>query len=233
MISIRYAHERGEANFGWLESKHTFSFGDYYDPNHMGFSSLRVINDDIVQPQTGFDTHGHRNMEIISVVLSGEIEHKDSEGNSRVLGTGEYQLMSAGSGIYHSEYNASDTAPLHFLQIWIQPDTLNGTPGYRQKAFPQTAGLTPIVTPTGSENTLQIKQDVVLNQVILEPNTQLVIELDAERNYYLHQVTGEIELLDLVLHSGDGVKIAQEKQLQLSGGGSKTAKALLFDLPMV
>jgi redox-sensitive bicupin YhaK (pirin superfamily) len=140
MIILRPANERGTANFGWLDSKHSFSFGRYYDPEHMGFSALRVINDDSVAPGAGFATHGHRDMEIISYVLQGSIAHKDSEGNVEVLPAGEFQLMSAGSGITHSEYNASQTDPLKFLQIWIQPNTLGSSPGYQQKNFGQAVG---------------------------------------------------------------------------------------------
>lgn len=151
MITVRHAEDRGRANFGWLDSKHTFSFGSYYDPKHMGFSELRVINDDLVQPNAGFDTHGHRDMEIISYVLEGVIAHKDSEGNVQTLPAGEFQLMSAGKGIYHSEYNASETDPLRFLQIWIQPNTFGNKPGYQQKDFGRNAGLTTIATPNGRE----------------------------------------------------------------------------------
>lgn len=141
MIRIRKALERGQANLGWLKSQHTFSFASYYDPQHMGVSSLRVINDDRVAPGAGFETHGHKDMEIISYVISGTIAHKDSFGNIKTLPAGEFQLMSAGKGIYHSEFNASNTEPLHFLQIWIQPDTLGIDAGYQQKAFAQTAAL--------------------------------------------------------------------------------------------
>ncbi len=165
MITVRHSDDRGSASFGWLDSKHTFSFGDYYDLKHMGFSALRVINDDIVQPSAGFATHGHRDMEIISYVLKGTIEHKDSEGNIQTLPVGEFQLMSAGRGIYHSEYNASDSDTLRFLQIWIQPNTFGNEPGYQQKDFGQAGGLTPIATPDGHDGTLQIKQDASLHQL--------------------------------------------------------------------
>jgi quercetin 2,3-dioxygenase len=147
MLERRLAHERGTANFGWLNSHHSFSFGSYYDPAHMGHSALRVINDDSVEPGAGFGTHGHRDMEIISFVTQGTMEHKDSMGNVQVLPQGEFQLMSAGRGITHSEYNASPTEKLKFLQIWIVPESQGGEPGYQQKRFTAKAGLTPIITP--------------------------------------------------------------------------------------
>jgi len=154
MIRIRKAQDRGQANLGWLKSQHTFSFASYYDPQHMGVSSLRVINDDRVAPGAGFETHGHKDMEIISYVISGTIAHKDSFGNIKTLPAGEFQLMSAGKGIYHSEFNASNTEPLHFLQIWIQPDTLGIDAGYQQKAFAQTRAihLAPPVSICSNEN---------------------------------------------------------------------------------
>lgn len=231
MITLRNANDRGQANFGWLESNHTFSFGEYYDTNHMGFSALRVINDDLVKPGAGFDTHGHRDMEIISFVLEGVIEHKDSEGNIQSLPAGEFQLMSAGSGIYHSEYNGSQSEDLKFLQIWIQPNTFGNKPGYQQKDFGKQTGLTTIATPDGRDATLHIKQDASLHQLILEPSQTLEFEVEQGRNVYVHQVSGQLLIDGVALSAGDGAKIEQQSQLTFSNQQSETVTALVFDLP--
>ncbi|MCF7370792.1 pirin family protein [Vibrio sp. J2-3(2022)] len=231
MITVRLAADRGRANFGWLDSKHTFSFGSYYDPQHMGFSELRVINDDVVQPGAGFDTHGHRDMEIISYVLEGVIAHKDSEGNVKTLPAGEFQLMSAGKGIYHSEYNASNRDTLHFLQIWIQPNTFGTKPGYQQKDFGRTPGLTTIATPTGENGTLLIKQDATLHQLILEPNSELNFEIESGRNLFVHQVTGSLSIDNTTLTAGDGAKVEQQSKVVLRNTSNESTTALLFDLP--
>jgi redox-sensitive bicupin YhaK (pirin superfamily) len=188
MITIRNAQDRGKANFGWLNSNHTFSFGSYYDPKQMGFSHLRVINDDTVTPGAGFETHGHKDMEILSLVLEGKIAHKDSAGNIKELPAGEYQLMSAGKGIYHSEFNASKKDMLKFLQIWIQPNQLGGEPGYQQKAFSQEQGFTTIITPNGKNGTLHIKQDMQLIQLILEDELKATWQADNNRRYYVHVI---------------------------------------------
>ncbi|EIZ1337966.1 pirin family protein [Vibrio parahaemolyticus] len=231
MITVRHAEDRGRANFGWLDSKHTFSFGSYYDPKHMGFSELRVINDDLVQPNAGFDTHGHRDMEIISYVLEGVIAHKDSEGNVQTLPAGEFQLMSAGKGIYHSEYNASETDPLRFLQIWIQPNTFGNKPGYQQKDFGRNAGLTTITTPTGESGTLHIKQDAYLYQLILEPNRELAFDIQSGRNVYVHQVSGELHIDNTLLTGGDGAKIEAQSKMTFRNLTNQSVTALIFDLP--
>tara|TARA_R110001599_G_scaffold58410_8_gene161211 strand:- start:8708 stop:9403 length:696 start_codon:yes stop_codon:yes gene_type:complete len=231
MIDLRLAHERGQANFGWLDSKHTFSFGSYHDAKHMGYSALRVINDDKVEPGAGFGTHGHKDMEILSYVTQGVIAHKDSMGNVKHLPVGEFQLMSAGSGITHSEYNASDTDDLTFLQIWIVPDSQGGKPGYQQKDFGQAQGLTKIMTQTGQDGTLKVKQDASLSQLILAPGTSLTLAIDSERNTYIHQVVGEININQQCLKQGDGAKINQLTTLFLSNQGAQSASALVFDLP--
>ncbi|ABV37171.1 pirin domain protein [Shewanella sediminis HAW-EB3] len=247
MISLRPAQQRGKANFGWLNSQHTFSFGDYYDPQHMGFSALRVINDDLVTPGAGFSTHGHRDMEIISYVQSGSIAHKDSEGNIKVLSAGEFQLMSAGSGITHSEYNASQTEPLKFLQIWIQPNTLGGTPGYQQKNFGQAEGLTTIASPyreKGSENRgekggekrgerggFELKQDATLSQLILAPKSEQVYQIEAGRNIYVHHVAGQLSIEDNLLTAGDGAKITEMQAITFVNASDSQATALIFNLP--
>jgi redox-sensitive bicupin YhaK (pirin superfamily) len=231
MITLRPASERGKANFGWLDSKHSFSFGSYYDPDHMGFSALRVINDDSVAPGAGFATHGHRDMEIISYVLEGSIAHKDSEGNVEVLPAGEFQLMSAGSGITHSEYNASKTDPLKFLQIWIQPNTLGNTPGYQQKNFGQAVGLTTIATPTGENGTLQIKQNATLSQLILASKSEITYQIATDRKMYVHQVAGELNIEDQQLTIGDGAKLTDITTVTLVNPTDTQATALIFDLP--
>lgn len=231
MIDIRLASSRGSANFGWLDSKHTFSFGSYYDPKHMGHSALRVINEDKVEPGAGFGAHGHRDMEIISYVTQGVIAHKDSMGNVKILPKGEYQLMSAGTGVTHSEYNASETDILTFLQIWIVPESKGGIPGYQQKDFGQAQGLTPIITATGENGTLKIKQNATVSQLILAPGTSVSVNIDSARNGYVHQVSGELNINQQHLQQGDGVKISQLDSITISNDDTKSATALIFDLP--
>ncbi|KKD00448.1 pirin family protein [Photobacterium halotolerans] len=231
MLEIRRAADRGRASFGWLDSRHTFSFGHYYDPKHMGYSALRVINDDTVRAGAGFDTHGHQDMEIISYVLEGEIAHKDSAGNIKRLPAGEFQLMSAGKGIYHSEFNASQQDTLKFLQIWIQPDQLGGEPGYQQKDFGQREGLTPVITPDGENGTLSIKQDARLSQLILAAGESLVLTQQAGRRFYLHQIKGQLTVEGEILSPGDGLKVAHQSELIVSNQGDVSVTALVFDLP--
>ena len=230
MIQLRKAQDRGTANFGWLDSKHTFSFGHYYDPEHMGFSALRVINDDLVTPGAGFDTHGHRDMEIISYVLEGTIEHKDSQGNIETLPAGEFQLMSAGRGILHSEYNASKTDNLKFLQIWIQPNALGGSPGYQQKRFGKDAGMTTIVSPTGENGSLQIKQDAKLHQLVLAAKQNITFKPDSP-NIYVHLVAGELSINGTTMVSGDGAKITDAAELSFNNVNDDEVTALVFELP--
>lgn len=230
MIRIRKAQDRGQANLGWLKSQHTFSFASYYDPQHMGVSSLRVINDDRVAPGAGFETHGHKDMEIISYVISGTIAHKDSFGNVKTLPAGEFQLMSAGKGIYHSEFNASNTESLHFLQIWIQPDTLGIDAGYQQKAFEQTSALTAVVTPTGENGTLKVQQDATLYRLMLAPQEQVHMpQLKPQRQLYVQLVEGTLKVNDQALTPGDGAHITAEEAVRFSATGSNVT-ALVFDL---
>ena len=230
MFVLRQSSERGSADHGWLNSQHTFSFAGYYDPAHMGFSALRVINQDIVQPNMGFGTHGHRDMEIISYVLAGNIAHKDNQGNVRTLPAGEFQLMSAGSGITHSEYNHSDKDPLQFLQIWIEPNFKGQTPGYQQKDFGQNEGLTHIISPTGINDTLRVKQDMHLHQLILSPSQQL--ELTSQLpNQYVQLVSGKLSVNGVVMSAGDGLKVTEEQTLAFSSVGNEELKALVFELP--
>jgi quercetin 2,3-dioxygenase len=232
MFEVIKTNERGGAHFGWLKSKHTFSFGDYYNPKQMGFSALRVINDDQVAAGAGFHTHSHKNMEIISYVLSGKIAHKDSAGNEEVLPAGEFQLMSAGKGISHSEFNASKTDDLKFLQIWIQPNQFDGEPGYQQKDFGEVVGLTEVITADGRNGTLTIKQDASLSQLILLPEQLIQLPVQAGRAYYLHLIHGELEVHGQTLNPGDGIKLAQVAELSAKAGTAHV-KALWFDLPGV
>lgn len=229
MFEMRYAADRGKADFGWLQSQHTFSFASYYDPAQMGFSALRVINDDKVAPGAGFDTHGHKDMEILSLVLTGKIAHKDSAGNTEVLPSGEFQLMSAGRGIYHSEFNASSAEELKFLQIWIQPNKFGGDPGYQQKDFGQREGLTLILSPDGREGSLTVRQNAFLHQLILPQAGQQQLPLAAGRKVYIHLITGELDVSGHKLQPGDGIKISDQAALQLTAAAD--SKALIFDLP--
>lgn len=231
MIDIRLAGERGKANFGWLDSQHTFSFGSYYDPSQMGYSALRVINDDTVVPGAGFGTHGHRDMEIISFVTKGAIEHKDSMGNIQRLPKGEFQLMSAGKGITHSEYNGSNTEMLKFLQIWIEPETQGGEPGYQQKDFGQQQGLTPVITPTGENGTLKIKQQATVSQLYLAAGTEQTLSIIKGRRVYIHVVEGQLQLNEQQLVAGDGAKVADLDKLTLANKSEQVVIALVFDLP--
>lgn len=228
MITLRKADERGKAEFGWLKSRHSFSFGSYYDPAHMGFSALRVINDDWVAPGAGFDTHGHRDMEIITLVLQGAIVHKDSAGHEKVLPAGEFQLMSAGSGVYHSEFNASQSEQLRFLQIWIKPNQQGGEPGYQQKHFVSQQSLTLIASPDGHQGSLQIKQQAKLFRLLLAGKEQLSYPL-AGRNVYLHLIKGGLTADNITLQPGDGLMVSAQTALQLLA--TADSEALLFDLP--
>ncbi len=233
MLELRSATARGAANFGWLDSKHSFSFGRYYDPAQMGFSALRVINDDWVAPGAGFETHGHRDMEIISMVLAGKIAHKDSTGQQQVLPIGEFQLMSAGRGIMHSEFNASASEELKFLQIWIEPNVRGTEPGYQQQAFANLPGMQLIASPDGREQSLRLKQDAYLYQLRLAVDAIEPLQLMANRKYYLHLISGELQLTTsegvVTVKAGDGVKLANIDGLQLQS--ITDSHGLWFDLP--
>jgi len=239
MIELRPAAARGSADFGWLKSRHSFSFGRYYDPAQMGFSALRVINDDWVAPGAGFDTHGHRDMEIISLVLSGAIAHRDSTGQVAELPAGEYQLMSAGRGIMHSEFNASKSTELRFLQIWLEPAEPGGEPGYQQKDFGNQSGLTLIASPDGQAGSLQLRQQASLYQLKLTAGaTEHFVGKPGQR-LYLHLVSGTLQGQPTAqqataepafsLQSGDGVKISGPTDWQFHA--SADSFALLFELP--
>ncbi|WP_191237215.1 pirin family protein [Cobetia marina] len=240
MFTLRPAAERGHARFGWLESRHSFSFASYYDPNHMGVSVLRVLNDDTVAPGAGFETHPHRDMEIISYVLEGSLEHRDTMGSHRTLGVGEVQLMSAGSGIEHSEYNPSTRQPLHFLQIWITPDARGLTPRYQQQPFTAREGLDLLIAPPQEavDGILSINQDARMYRIGLqgddEQPTALELPLDAKRRYYLHVIDGTATLKgkdqqSLPLSAGDAVTLDHEPEATLAE--ARGLHALLFDLP--
>ncbi len=229
MDYFRPADSRGHEQAGWLDSRHTFSFGSYYDPQHMGLSVLRVINDDTVAPGAGFDTHGHRDMEIISYVMAGAIEHQDSLGNRFVVPAGEVQRMSAGSGILHSEYNASDTENLRFMQIWIKPSVQGIKPGYEQANIEQTEQLTPLVTPDGRSGSLHIHQDASVYRLRLEAGESKTLEAGS-RQGYLHIISGRATSEKTVLQAGDGVGVIASETLtvvaEIDG-----FEALWFDLP--
>lgn len=230
MLTIRRANERGHANHGWLDSHHTFSFANYYDPGHMGFRALRVINEDRVAPRQGFGTHGHRDMEIVTWVLSGEIEHRDSMGTVGVLRPGEMQRMSAGTGVMHSEMNSSDEG-LHFLQIWILPEQQGIAPDYEQKAFPEEerkGRFRLLVSPKGDEGSLRINQDARVYGTVLDAGQSATQALAPGRHGWLQLAKGRAKLGDLELEAGDGVAITDESEVRLTA--SEPAEALLFDL---
>ncbi len=232
MLEVRKADDRGIANFGWLDSRHTFSFGHYHDPRHMGFGPLLVINEDKVTPAKGFGTHGHRDMEIISYVLDGELAHKDSMGNGSVLRYGDVQRMSAGTGVMHSEFNHSSDKQVHFLQIWIQPSVQGIPPSYEEKHFDTTskAGkLRLIASPDGEQGSVTIHQDANLYASILQASQEITHTLAAGRSAYLHLIRGKIKANGMVLHTGDALKIQAETLITINE--AEDAELLLFDLP--
>jgi quercetin 2,3-dioxygenase len=230
MLTIRRAHERGHAEHGWLDTYHTFSFADYYDPQWMGYRSLRVINDDLVMPGRGFGTHPHRDMEIITYILSGALEHKDSMGNGRVIQADDLQYMSAGTGVQHSEFNPSGDEAVHLLQIWIQPDRKGVTPRYAEKSFRNAApGLLHLVTSkTGKDASIAIHQDADLWMARLAPGDRVTHHLASGRHAWVHLAEGEVSLNGTALHGGDAAALAGEHTLEL--GAARPAQVLLFDL---
>jgi len=231
MIQVRKSNERGHANHGWLDSHHTFSFADYYDPDNMGFRTLRVINEDRVQPAQGFGTHGHRDMEILSYVLEGGLAHKDSTGGGGVIKPGDVQRMSAGTGVMHSEYNASRTEPVHFLQIWLLPGRPGISPGYEQKNFPaeQRQGqLRLIASPDAADGSVTINQDARVYSTLLGKGQTVTHALAPGRHAWVQVARGQIRLGDVALSAGDGAAISDEKSVTLTG--VEPAEVLLFDL---
>jgi len=229
MIEARRSEERGPANHGWLQSRHSFSFGSYYDPRHMGVSALRVINDDKVAAGAGFAPHSHQDMEIISYVKKGTIEHKDSMGNVETLPAGEFQLMTAGTGVTHSEYNPSSSETLEFLQIWIIPNRTGLEPGYQQKRFEPRSGLQLIASPDAREGSLLLHQDACLYQLQLQAGESASHALAQGRKAYLHVVSGSLRLQDEEFGEGDGVTIGDIDNIEFEALAE--SEALLFDLP--
>ena len=231
MLELRPAAERGIANFGWLYSQHSFSFGNYYDPQQMAFSDLLVINDDRVRPGRGFDTHPHRDMEIFSYVLEGGLEHKDSMGVGSVIRPGDVQMMSAGTGIRHSEYNASREELVHFLQIWIVPDRRGVLPRYQQQHFSddeKRGRLRLIISPDGAEGSLSVYQDARVFAGLFDGTEQQRIELAAERFAYVHVARGSLMVNGQRLSAGDGARLRHVQEIDFSEG--EQAEVLLFDL---
>jgi len=232
MITRRLAQDRGHAQHGWLDSYHTFSFADYYDPRHMGFRTLRVINEDRVQPGKGFGTHPHRDMEIISYVLEGALAHKDSLGTGSVIRPGEVQRMTAGTGVTHSEFNPSRTEPVHFLQIWLLPERAGLPPSYEQRAFPteeKQGRLRLVASPDGREGSVTIHQAVDLYASLLAPGQAVTHRLTPGRHAWVQVLRGTIRLNDTALSAGDGAAASEEALLTMTA--TDPAEVLLFDLP--
>lgn len=232
MITVRPSEQRGIANFGWLDSRHSFSFGHYYDPKHMGFGPLRVINEDRVRPGAGFDTHGHRDMEIISYVLEGALAHKDSIGTGSVIRPGDVQRMSAGSGIRHSEYNDSDSEPVHFLQIWLLPNEEGLAPSYEQKTFPDAekrGRLRLVASRDGRDGSVRIHQDADLYASLLDKGEAVTHRL-AGRRGWIQVVRGAVAVNGKELRAGDGAAASELPELTVTAAANGS-EVLLFDLP--
>lgn len=231
MLELRSANARGKTDLGWLNSQHTFSFGDYHDPDQMGFSDLRVINEDRVQPASGFGTHSHQDMEIFSYILEGALEHRDSMGNSSIIRQGEVQIMSAGSGITHSEHNPSAYELAHFLQIWIVPDRTGVEPRYQQRHFDvaeKRGCLRLIISPNGENGSLSVYQDVRVYAGLFDGDEQFTLQLPENRYAYAHVARGSLELNGQYLDTGAGVRIRNERELRFNQG--QAAEVLVFDL---
>lgn len=239
MVILRPAHQRGSVYLGWLDSHHSFSFGHYYDPQHMGFSSLRVINEDKISPSQGFGTHGHQNMEIITYVLSGSLKHQDSLGNGSVLRSGQVQRMTAGTGIFHSEFNASQQEPVHLLQIWIQPNILDLPPSYEEITLDLSqiqGSLHPIASQNPQPGTVKVHQNMELYASILKPGDRVTHTLGDDRSVWIQVARGAVNLTmdaeTIPLAAGDGAAIVQGGTLTLEGNpDGDFGEILLFDLP--
>jgi hypothetical protein len=232
MTEIRRSEERGHANHGWLDSYHSFSFADYHDPAHMGFGPLRVINEDRVQPGMGFGTHGHRDMEIISYVLEGALEHRDSMGNGSVIRPGNVQRMSAGTGVRHSEYNPSDREGVHFLQIWIEPAVRGVAPGYEEKTFDEASKrgrLRLIASPDGRDGSVTIHQDAFVYAALLDGAEAATHPVAAGRRAYVHVARGEVTANGQPLRAGDALKATGVREIRLEAG--RDGEVIVFDLP--
>ena len=233
MITVRHSADRGVAELDWLNSRHSFSFADYYDPAHMSFGDLRVINEDTIAPARGFDTHGHRDMEIISYVLEGELEHRDTLGNHMTIGAGEVQRMSAGTGIMHSEYNASNDAPAHFFQIWVIPERAGIAPGYEQQLFADAdkrGTLRLIISPDGRGGSPRIHQDVALYASILSSGEAVAHQLAPGRRAWVQVARGVVMVNGETLKAGDGAAITEEASVEITATGGTDAEFVLFDL---
>jgi redox-sensitive bicupin YhaK (pirin superfamily) len=231
MITIRKAEERGHFDFGWLNTYHTFSFGDYYDPRHTRFRTLRVINEDFVRPGHGFPTHGHRDMEIVTYILQGALEHRDSMGSGSIIRRGDAQRMSAGSGVTHSEANPSPDEPVHLLQIWIFPSEQDMQPEYEEKRFSDDEKrnrLRLIVSPDGSDGSVKIHQDAKIYASLLDDRQEVVHSLEDGRSAWLQVAAGSVNLNEFALKQGDGAAVSQESSLRISA--QEPAEILLFDL---
>lgn len=231
MITLRRSIERGHADHGWLDSYHSFSFADYYDPAHMGWGNLRVINEDRIAPGTGFGTHGHRDMEIVSYVLEGELAHKDSMGNGAAIRPGEVQRMSAGRGILHSEYNHAPQQTTRFLQIWILPSAQGIAPGYEQKNFPpedKRGRLRLVASPDGRDGSVTLHADASMYVGLFDGDETAELALDPRRKAYVHVARGEVSLNGQALAAGDGAGLQGEPVLKISGG--RQAEVIVFDL---
>ncbi len=232
-MDIRRSQERGYADHGWLKSFHTFSFADYHDPEHMGFSALRVINEDRVAPGQGFGTHGHQNMEIVSYVLEGALEHKDSMGTGSVIKPGYVQRMSAGTGVRHSEFNASKTELVHFLQIWIVPDKAGHPPGYEEKAFTdedKRGKLRLVASRDGREGSVTIHQDASLYATLLEGQESVTHEVNKSRSSWVHIARGKVDVNGHELVAGDAAAFDENSKITMSAKGN-ASEVLVFDLP--
>ena len=231
MITIRKSEERGHVKMDWLDSRHTFSFGDYYDPDHMAFHALRVINEDHVAPGSGFGAHPHRDMEIVTYVLDGVLEHKDNMGNGSLIHPGEIQRMSAGTGIVHSEFNHSKTSPVHLLQIWLTPERKGIAPGYEQKTFSleqKHNQFCVMASPTSRDGSVKIHQDAELSVAVLDENKNLLHPLRPGRSAWLQVARGSIKLNEQTLNAGDGAAVEGEETLRIQG--ETKSELLLFDL---
>ncbi|ADP10632.1 conserved uncharacterized protein [Erwinia sp. Ejp617] len=231
MIYLRKAQDRGHANHGWLDSYHTFSFADYHDARFMGFSALRVINEDVIDAGQGFGTHPHKDMEILTYVLSGTVEHQDSMGNKEQIPAGEFQIMSAGSGVRHSEYNASKTVPLHLYQIWIIPERSGIEPRYEQRRFDDAQGRQLVLSPDAREGSLKVYQDMTLSRWALQAGEQGSIDVADGRRIWIQVVKGEVTVNGEQASTSDALAIWDEQSLAITAGSA--AEILVFDLPAV
>lgn len=232
MMTLRRSEDRGHVDHGWLDARHSFSFGNYHDPRHMGFRHLRVINEDVIAPDQGFGTHPHRDMEILTYVIEGALEHKDSMDNGSVIRPGDIQWMSAGTGIMHSEFNPSPDDPTHLLQIWVLPDSKGRTPDYAEKHFSpadRRDRLRLVASPDGADGSLTWGQDVRLYASMMSPGANSALDMAAGRHAWVQVVTGSLEINGTEMNGGDGLAVSEESDLKISSHGE--SEFLVFDLP--